>query len=163
MLLESASCFNLSTSTLTNGLSSGTNVPKYQLLPLSATHPESISAMGHKIQSYLIQNPASLGDVAHSLASHREIHPYRAFCVTDGSSSFQVSSVVKATTAPPDVVWVFTGQGAQWAQMGKELLEQEGLFKDRIDTMDGVLAGLPDPPPWTLRGWYYLRNLLKPH
>ncbi|KAF4778870.1 beta-ketoacyl synthase domain-containing protein [Colletotrichum scovillei] len=152
VLLESASCFGLSTSTLTNGLSSGTNVPKYQLLPLSATHPESISAMGHKIQSYLSQNPASLGDVANSLASHREIHPYRAFCVTNGSSPFQVSSVVKATTAPPDVVWVFTGQGAQWAQMGKELLEQEGLFKDRIDVMDGVLAGLPDPPPWTLRG-----------
>ncbi|KAK1473948.1 beta-ketoacyl synthase domain-containing protein [Colletotrichum cuscutae] len=151
VLLESASCFGISTSSLTNGLSAGTNVPKHQLLPLSATHPESISAMGHKIQSYLSHNPASLGDVAHSLASHRETHPYRAFCVTDGSNPFQVSSVVKATPASPDVVWVFTGQGAQWAQMGKELLEQEGLFKDRIDAMGGVLAGLPDPPPWTLR------------
>ncbi|OHE91655.1 beta-ketoacyl synthase domain-containing protein [Colletotrichum orchidophilum] len=51
----------------------------------------------------------------------------------------------------PDMIWVFTGQGAQWAQMGKELLEQEGLFRDRIDAMDKVVAGLPDPPPWTLR------------
>ncbi|EXF77788.1 beta-ketoacyl synthase domain-containing protein [Colletotrichum fioriniae PJ7] len=153
ILLESASCFGLSASTctLTNGLNSGPSVPRQQLLPFSAKHPESINALSQKVQTYLNHNPGSLGNVAHSLASHREIHPYRAFCVTDGMSTFQISSVMKAATASPDVVWVFTGQGAQWAQMGKELLEQEGLFKDRIDAMDGVLAGLPDPPPWTLR------------
>ncbi|KAK1723031.1 beta-ketoacyl synthase domain-containing protein [Colletotrichum acutatum] len=151
VLLESASCFGLSTSTLTNGLSSGPGVSRHQLLPLSAKHPKSIAALSQKVQSYLGRSPESLGDVAHSLASHRETHPYRAFCVTNGSSPLQISSVVKATTLSPDLVWVFTGQGAQWAQMGKELLEQEGLFKDRIDAMDGVLAGLPDPPPWTLR------------
>lgn len=50
------------------------------------------------------------------------------------------------------MIWVFTGQGAQWAQMGKELLEHEPLFQQQINALDDVLAGLPDPPPWTLKG-----------
>ncbi|KXH64201.1 beta-ketoacyl synthase domain-containing protein [Colletotrichum salicis] len=151
VLLESASCFGLLSSTLTNGLNSGPRVPRHQLLTFSARHPDSINVLSQKVEGYLNRNPESLGDIAYSFASHRETHPYRAFCVTDGNSPFQVSSIIKSRTTTPDVVWVFTGQGAQWAQMGKELLEQEGLFRDTIDAMDGVLAGLPDPPPWTIR------------
>ncbi|GKT61909.1 polyketide synthase [Colletotrichum tofieldiae] len=35
--------------------------------------------------------------------------------------------------------------------MGKELIEQEHLFGERINTLDEVLAGLSEPPPWTLK------------
>jgi acyl transferase domain-containing protein len=124
----------------------------YRLLAFSAQHPDSIQALIQRTQGYLTQAPASMNSVAYSLGSRREVHSYRAFCVTDGKTPLQKSAAIKSRITPPDIIWVFTGQGAQWAQMGKELLEQEPLFKQRIDTLDCVLAGLPNPPSWTLTG-----------
>lgn len=103
-------------------------------------------------ETYLTQFPENLEDVAYSLAAKRYTHLHRAFCATDGKVPLQMSPIVKSHIMPVDLVWVFTGQGAQWAQMGKELWEQEPLFKQRIDSLDSVLAGLPDPPPWSLMG-----------
>ena len=122
------------------------------LLAFSAQHPDSVQAMFQGTESYLTQSPKNLKNVAYSLASRRELHTHRAFCVTDGKAPLQISPIVKSKITPPEVIWVFTGQGAQWAQMGKELLEQEPLFRQRIDILDSVLASLPDPPSWNLMG-----------
>ncbi|KAI8316560.1 Highly reducing polyketide synthase gloL [Colletotrichum sp. SAR11_240] len=43
------------------------------------------------------------------------------------------------------------GQGAQWAQMGKELLQQNVLVQQTISRLDSVLASLSDPPQWKLK------------
>jgi len=53
---------------------------------------------------------------------------------------------------PPNLVFTFTGQGAQWAQMGKELMEKEPIFRKRIQALDDFLSQLPDPPQWRLQG-----------
>ncbi|KPM50213.1 beta-ketoacyl synthase, partial [Frankia sp. R43] len=57
------------------------------------------------------------------------------------------------------VVWVFPGQGAQWAGMGAELLETSAVFARRVAECAGALApyvdwsvldvlrGAPDAPP----------------
>ncbi|ROT39562.1 hypothetical protein SODALDRAFT_377509 [Sodiomyces alkalinus F11] len=45
---------------------------------------------------------------------------------------------------------VLTGQGAQWAQMGKDLLDVCPIFTSVINECDAILSSLPDPPSWTL-------------
>lgn len=46
--------------------------------------------------------------------------------------------------------FVFTGQGAQWPHMGKELIEEIPSFRHTIQELDAVLQTLPEKPSWTL-------------
>jgi len=52
---------------------------------------------------------------------------------------------------PARIFGVFTGQGAQWATMGKHLILESKLFAATIDKLEDSLATLPDPPPWSLK------------
>lgn len=48
---------------------------------------------------------------------------------------------------------VFTGQGAQYAQMGAELVEKSPFVRNLVRTLDGYLSELPaeDRPAWSLK------------
>ena len=105
------------------------------------------------IESYITRYPNNLSDIAHSLIKGREVYPYRTFAVANYGSTLNIAPATKpANNSTLKTIWVFTGQGAQWAQMGIELLERHALVKQRIDELDNVLASLPNPPPWTIRG-----------
>ncbi|SMY28223.1 unnamed protein product [Zymoseptoria tritici ST99CH_1A5] len=45
---------------------------------------------------------------------------------------------------------VFTGQGAQWATMGSELLRTSSVAQKCFKELDASLSALPDAPAWTL-------------
>jgi len=49
---------------------------------------------------------------------------------------------------PSRIGFVFTGQGAQWAQMGMALIEVFPSVGQTLAKLDIVLAALPDCPPW---------------
>lgn len=49
------------------------------------------------------------------------------------------------------ILLVFTGQGAQWARMGVELLKSSQVFRDSIENLEKALFELHDAPPWSLR------------
>lgn len=49
------------------------------------------------------------------------------------------------------IAFVFTGQGAQWPQMGKELIEEFPSFRRTIQDLDSVLQAIPNGPSWTLQ------------
>ncbi|PTB61706.1 polyketide synthase [Trichoderma citrinoviride] len=52
----------------------------------------------------------------------------------------------------PGVLGVFTGQGAQWPSMGRELIQKSSLFRKYIQECEAVLNALPekDRPKWSL-------------
>ncbi|KAK2005280.1 KR-domain-containing protein [Colletotrichum eremochloae] len=62
------------------------------------------------------------------------------------------SGQVQENAPQPRIAFVFTGQGAQTAQMGYELLRNNKVFSDTISYLDQCLATLPDDlaPTWTL-------------
>ncbi|CAG8888828.1 unnamed protein product [Penicillium egyptiacum] len=48
--------------------------------------------------------------------------------------------------------FTFTGQGAQWPQMGAQLLHEFGVFRRTIQYLDAVLSKLQKKPSWTIEG-----------
>lgn len=67
---------------------------------------------------------------------------------SDLTPATQTSSVSK-----PKILGVFTGQGAQWAGMGADLLLNSSLAADCITRLDSALQTLPidERPTWSLR------------
>ncbi|KAI8932187.1 hypothetical protein NX059_011067 [Plenodomus lindquistii] len=94
-----------------------------------------------------------LPDLAYTLSQRRSQLWHRAFVTTDSLDDLDEAdfAVAKRSTQAPKVAFVFTGQGAQWPQMGKELL---ALFPTQtlpvLEELDAVLQSQPDPPQWSL-------------
>ncbi|KAH7322416.1 putative polyketide synthase [Stachybotrys elegans] len=49
------------------------------------------------------------------------------------------------------ILGIFTGQGAQYALMGAELVEASATASRIIETLDEILSQLPDKPSWSLK------------
>ncbi|KAJ5494795.1 Acyl transferase/acyl hydrolase/lysophospholipase [Penicillium fimorum] len=64
--------------------------------------------------------------------------------VSQNSSDFMTISSSQATSeGKPRLLGVFTGQGAQWATMGADLLRSSPLFSGCIDKLQSALNTLP--------------------
>lgn len=48
------------------------------------------------------------------------------------------------------VAMIFTGQGAQWPQMGLTLIDANKSFRSTIRALDTLLQTLQEPPDWTI-------------
>ncbi|KAL9095162.1 MAG: hypothetical protein Q9165_002418 [Trypethelium subeluteriae] len=59
---------------------------------------------------------------------------------------------VRSSTKNRRILGVFTGQGAQWATMGRALLDKSPYANRIARDLDAILKGLPDPqrPAWSL-------------
>ncbi|PHH63369.1 hypothetical protein CDD81_6066 [Ophiocordyceps australis] len=126
-----------------------------ELLLFSAHQAASVEERAHKTFEYTTRHQSRLADVAYTLGARRETLGHRAFAVIDGDAPRQLSPVVKSK-AKPNVAFIFTGQGAQWAGMGADLMRYDSFARD-IDDLDAGLQKLAYPPPWTIR-----EELLRP-
>lgn len=122
---------------------------------LSANDLTSLKANISALCNHVV-NPSvstSLPDLAYTLSQRRSRLWHRAFVTTDTLDDLDEAdfTVAKRSTEAPKVAFVFTGQGAQWPQMGKDLV---ALFPAQtlpiLEELDSVLQGQPDPPQWSL-------------
>ncbi|KAM3534572.1 hypothetical protein MY4038_002122 [Beauveria bassiana] len=63
------------------------------------------------------------------------------------------SPITRVTSQQKPLMAVFTGQGAQWATMGRQLIRSSKQAEATVDRLDSVLAALPDSyrPKWSLK------------
>ncbi|MCJ1261266.1 hypothetical protein MMC22_001130 [Lobaria immixta] len=97
-------------------------------------------------------------DLSYTLANRRTCLPRRAFlvvsqadlqtCFDNNAETFGFAEKKRART----VGFAFTGQGAQYAKMGSELMAYYPSFLASIRGLDRVLGDLVDGPDWTLEG-----------
>lgn len=92
-------------------------------------------------------------DMAYTLNQRREHHVYRTFCtVGDDRAMGKAAAVAKVPIVTPDLVMTFSGQGAQWPTMGRELVLKNSEFRSDIGAMDSILQSLQHPPAWSIKG-----------
>ena len=134
-----------------------------QLLALSATSDVALRdlALQHaELARRGDEDSVSLTDVCYTAGSRRQHHEHRLAVVTESfddlASSLDafargdiasgvIAGAVSTGRARP-VVFVFPGQGSQWPEMGRELLERERVFRTAVEACDRAMgAWLPVP------------------
>ncbi len=125
--------------------------PKDQLLLLSAKSPSAMEKITQNLGTFLQEHPeTSLADTAYTLQVGRKAFNLRRFIVahsTEDAAQVLISgdakrilsaSHDKIPDAPP-VAFMFSGQGSQYVNMGKELYETEPVFKAEVDACCDML------------------------
>ncbi|MGH8212699.1 MAG: amino acid adenylation domain-containing protein [Rhodanobacteraceae bacterium] len=117
-----------------------------QLLLLSARTPAALDEMRGRLAAELAVRPErNLADVAWTLAVGRKAFAERAFVVAgdcaEATAKLQEDALPAQTAQARDVIWMFPGQGAQYAGMGRVLRATEPEFGDALDACAEILAG----------------------
>lgn len=113
-------------------------------------------ALGEYLDTSRVEHPSGvLVDLAFTLSDHRSVWPWKAaFSATSLSQLAEAvrSDSVRFTRSPraKGLGFVFTGQGAQWYAMGRELIERYPIFQRSLDLADQHLRVLG--ASWSLSG-----------
>ena len=160
-ILESADSWGQSIKSRPNGsiLNCSTCRRRTYLLPFSAASTRGLTA---RVSGLLEFDPKcwDISDLAYTLGCCRTHFAERGYIIARSDTlsddltldRLQVSPGVKSNVLLPMYGFIFTGQGAQWPGMGKELFAEFGAFRECIQEMDTVLQKLPHPPSWALKG-----------
>lgn len=114
------------------------------VLPLSAKTEASLLAYQQQLQQWL-PTGAVIADVAYTLAERRALFDVRQALVVDSKGALVLASHHGQRTIPPQQYWMFSGQGAQYLQMGKGLYENELVFRTVMDECFQLIAKLNGP------------------
>lgn len=127
-----------------------------QLLVFSANSAPSLNLQIDTFKNYTTEHPEQLKNIGYTLALCRERLPNRAFAVIQDGEFLETSLPAKAPASTPTIAMIFSGQGAQWPGMGRELVLSNPSFRQDIVRMDSVLQGLHIPPSWSILGRFAL-------
>ncbi|KAF4595806.1 putative polyketide synthase [Ophiocordyceps camponoti-floridani] len=138
-------------------------------LVVSANSEHSLRGLVDALRERLgaMDDDEELGRILFTLAERRTQLPLRA---TFSAHSVQAlrKRLEEATTSASDaepmaflqdvrqpgqrgrIMGVFTGQGAQWPTMGRELLRESAFARSLMTKLEESLAALPEPPAWRL-------------
>ncbi|MEU1133258.1 SDR family NAD(P)-dependent oxidoreductase, partial [Streptomyces sp. NPDC005900] len=143
------------------GAAPGTRVPAVVPVVVSGGSEAALRRQADRLREWLQARPElSPADVGFSTVTTRAALDHRGVVVAAGRAELldglgalaagdAAPAVVEGTLAPESgVVWVFPGQGSQWAGMAGGLRESSPVFAARMDACEQALSGLVD---WSLR------------
>ncbi|KAJ5104223.1 Acyl transferase/acyl hydrolase/lysophospholipase [Penicillium argentinense] len=122
-----------------------------QLLVFSAASAESVKKAVAVYKDFVLKNPGRVNDLSFTLANKREHLPHRAYAVVNLFGGVNASVPLKSGK-PPSLVMVFTGQGAQWPEMGRCLMLDLSfpIFRQSIQGLDAHLKSIAPALTWSL-------------
>lgn len=124
-------------------------------IPLSARSDDALARLAKRYVGALAQqNDSSISEISHTAGSGRSHFDQRLAVVADsdetargalqafldGKSHPALQSGAATPGAPPEVVFLFTGQGAQYRGMGRRLYDTSPVFRDVIDRCDALIG-----------------------
>ena len=141
------------------------------LVPLSAHSPEALSALASAYHDFLISDTGQntpLRQIAFTTSLRRSHFEYRLATVGQthadiaaglsaflkGESQSGLSFNLNGLLSPRKIAMVFPGQGGQWIGMGKQLLEQEPVFRAAMERCEAAIQQYAD--------WSLLEELARP-
>ena len=133
----------------------------HHVLCLSARQPEALQALAGRYAGHLsgteATRPADLTCTAHTGRAHfawrlavtgsdtAEL-ARRLGAFAGGAPQAGIWSGHREAGARPKVAFLFTGQGSQYAHMGRQLYETQPLFRQELDRCEALLEGQLDRP-----------------
>ncbi|NSL87207.1 acyltransferase domain-containing protein [Chitinophaga sp. Mgbs1] len=116
-----------------------------ELLLLSAHSASSLEAMCEDILHFISEEQKTrLSDLAYTLLHYRHEQGYRRAVATDSIAGLKAALIQPFTPVmhpgKRPVVWMFPGQGSQYAGMGKQLYVHEPVFRENLDTCSRLLG-----------------------
>ncbi|MFA6010978.1 MAG: amino acid adenylation domain-containing protein [Desulfobacteraceae bacterium] len=122
----------------------------WYLFTLSAQSAQALEQRRSRLCSYLSENPAqNAGDVAYTLQIGRKAFRHRSACVcknvADAVNAFSSTDPGKFISGScladnRKAAFMFTGQGAQYVNMARDLFETEPIFKQHMMACSEILA-----------------------
>jgi len=136
------------------------------ILTLSAQTPEALKQLAARYEQHLAaRSNLELGDICFSANTGRSHFKHRlsvvAATLTETQEKLAAFSASESVTGVFEVqvktnnrstiAFLFTGQGSQYVNMGRQLYEQEPTFRETIDRCDEILRPyLEQPLLWVL-------------
>jgi acyl transferase domain-containing protein/SAM-dependent methyltransferase len=131
------------------------------VVSVSGKTEDTRRASAGRLAAHLSNHPdIRLGDVAHTSNAGRAHHPFRSAIVAESSAELQESlhALAEGRQDPrtrlgwaqagesPEVVFLFTGQGAQYPGMGRSLYDSCPVFRAELDRCASILSSELDVP-----------------
>ncbi|PJX13570.1 polyketide synthase [Halomonas sp. 141] len=117
---------------------------------ISARSEAALAASAQALATHLQTTEQPFYDTAHTLFHHREQHSHGALCFASSAAeaaaalgqfaegdTSQLTTLERLTDAKGPV-FVYDGNGCQWATMGHDLLDTAPAFSDAIDRVDAL-------------------------
>ena len=136
------------------------------LLPLNALNQDRLEVAEKNFHEWLKETDHNPADMVTSLLVNREIKPVKSAIIgTDKETLIQVLEHKLAGTPDPNyisnefdhkvgkVAFVFSGQGPQWYAMGKQLFEDNAVFRNYVNRCDRYVK--------EIAGWSIIKELSK--
>ncbi|KAI9926206.1 hypothetical protein MW887_004669 [Aspergillus wentii] len=155
--------------TLSHGISRTENSP--MILLVSAHQKKRLPIVAEQLWSWFKSNGTeeNLASVCTTLATRRDHYEFRVSAVIQNinealevldrlrkgsTDKWMTESRCLPQNASKEAVWVFSGHGAQWTDMGKELLTTNRAFCKAIEPLDEVVQKEIDSSPieWLRNG-----------
>lgn len=147
-------------------LSGEADLPVSTPFVFSAASERSLVSLLNAYLSFLKENPDFDARTLSWSLSKRTAFNFRASFAAPSTES--LASIIEARLAESKekkepvatranaktsrkILGVFTGQGAQWATMGRDLVTSSFAAEAMVDKLEQSLAELPDAPEWSLK------------
>lgn len=122
------------------------------IFPLSSTSADELRRSAGRLADWVrAHDDLALPDLAYTLARRRVHRPVRTAVIADSRPGLVVALREVADGDNPyqpavgqddrGPVWVFSGQGSQWAAMGADLLATEPVFAATVAQAETLIAG----------------------
>jgi acyl transferase domain-containing protein/acyl-CoA synthetase (AMP-forming)/AMP-acid ligase II/acyl carrier protein len=117
------------------------------LAALSARTPRALVQVSKQYAGFLAANPGvSLGDFAYTVCSGREHFPVRRALIAKSAGELreklQAGFDGRRPSRPPRIAFLYTGQGSQYAGMGRELYDSQPVFRQTLDRCSEILRSV---------------------